>query len=200
MLGLGFMAILKKVLLACRTNIVTPNGVLNKYHLRFHLKWSILVVEVFSELSRFQKPWHFRFGSALNQPLNGRKPSAALNTFRLAVSQFSQNDVEKYFILRSLPPTIRTLLCGNTSLQTADEMAKAADEAMTNFETGTSHQFISNSLNTLHLEKDMCFFHKKFGEKARYCKKGCLYFDSFQQPLSKTFKNTKNGLDQGNGR
>ena len=122
-------------------------------------------------VSRFQKPWHFRLGSALNQPLNGRKPSAALNTFRLAVSHFSQDDVEKYFILRSLPPTIRTLLCGNTALQTADEMAKAADEAMMNFETGTSHQFTSNSVNTLHLERDMRFSIRNSGKRQGTAKK-----------------------------
>ena len=111
------------------------------------------------------------------------KPSQFLARFRLYKREATMDDVEKWALQRSLSEDIRLSLQNNKNIQTADDMAKAADALV------QSKSFRSSSVSAAALHQDrsssntsqtgprrefkpnytLCSLHSKYGSRAFRC-------------------------------
>ena len=110
------------------------------------------------------------------------KPSRFLARYRLMTKDITIDEMQRWFVFRSLPEAIQLTLLNDPSASTADGLAKAADKLMPTVEKEKSVELVAAVEKTPQavkvVDKDaskskeqfnLCYFHRKFGSNATRC-------------------------------
>lgn len=121
-----------------------------------------------SLLNRFRLTDKQRFERLVNMPALGSSlPSHQLMLMRSIAGTQRTNPYFRFLYLRTIPQNIVNLY--DREKTTLDEFAKLADDLVRANPPNSAGQVAAARSS---LPADLCFFHAKFGAKARNCKKG----------------------------
>ena len=115
--------------------------------------------------------------------LGDRKPTALLRKIQALNS--NADTLLRAFFLAQLPADVRAMLAAS-DITDIDDLAKAADRVVES-KAITQQGYVSevsqirdrrrNRDGALNSSEFICYFHGKFGTKARSCRPGCLFAD-----------------------
>lgn len=144
--------------------------------------------------------------------LGDRKPTALLRKIQALNS--NTDTLLRAFFLAQLPSDVRAMLAAS-DITDIEELAKAADRIVESKDI-TQHGYVSevsrvrdrrrdrdNASKTSNTSVFICYFHGKFGTKARSCRPGCLFADlrpSTEEDLSKSFPKKSTAGNEQAGR
>lgn len=144
--------------------------------------------------------------------LGDRKPTALLR--KILSLNSDTNTLLRAFFLAQLPTDVRAVLAGQ-NITDIDDLAKAADRiveskavAQTGGINATVNDTTVSSIRNRNARSSaptkpssICYFHCKFGSKARSCRPGCLFADLLHSsPSSSSSKPSTSSGNEGAGR
>ena len=132
---------------------------------------------------------------ALQLDLEEEKPSQFLARFQILCDKADMNDVQKWFIKRSLPDDVRLTLENDSTLKTSKDLVQAADVLI---QTKQFHsiQVIQPKRNEFQpqfqrFKPKLCWYHEKFGKRATKCDGSSALPCPMSNVLAKTPENFK---------
>ena len=106
------------------------------------------------------------------QSVGDRRPSIMLQSMKHQIGQ-ETGDILRELFLKRLPSNISLVLAA-FSTDNVDELAKKADRMIDEAPKGFGMTNAVDELNAV-ANPDWCWYHNKFGIKARACRKPCSY-------------------------
>lgn len=144
--------------------------------------------------------------------LGDRKPTALLR--KIQSLNTDCDTLRRAFFLAQLPTDVRAVLAANSTTDIED-LAKAADRIIESKTLGP-HGYL-NEVQEVSAIRDqgvfkprptsnfpsssssnICYFHSKFGSKARKCRPGCLFADFCPTPASSSSRSGAQTIRPGN--
>ena len=94
------------------------------------------------------------------------KPSQFLARFQLLLGDVSVDDICQWQVMKMLPSDVRMTISHDTSLTSAEQIAKAADRLMANAESSGIQAVVYKKAKRT---KVLCKYHEQYGDKALMC-------------------------------
>lgn len=142
--------------------------------------------------------------------LGDRKPSELMDSMLVLLGQHKPCILFRQLFLRQLPKSVRLAITNSAHGEDYRALAQEADNlfnalnsttfsasvAQTSTPTPTGNHTCWDENNEMN---SICYYHRRFGSKARKCSESCEHFKNFKTVVNRNNTNNSNGRrNQGN--